>query len=91
MKHGFRVMRPKRDVVSWLLMGLIVVAIFVTILSISGCQWATSERGYEPVPIITHHKTPSKRYFKIRMRDGTVRYGWQDADGQLHIRKEAER
>ena len=71
----------------WLAIACFVTAMLLTI----GCQWATSERAYEPVPIITHHKTPSRRYFKIRMRDGSVRYGWQDSEGKLHIRKEAER
>ena len=69
----------------WLLWAVAIAALLVTLCEVAGCQWATHERIYDRPQTIITKTEPAKRYFRLRMKDGTVRYAWTDEQGKLHI------
>ena len=63
-----------------------LAALAATILT-AGCQWATTKRSYEPQSVITRNRIPARRYFRVKLQDGSVKYAWMDQSGKLHIDK----
>ena len=66
---------------------MILLVAFLVLLE-NGCQWAEHERTIERTPATEKRITAGKRYFRVRTKDGAVRYGWLDETGKLHLVKE---
>ena len=65
---------------------MILLVAFLVLLQ-NGCEWAVNERSYEPVPVITTNREPARRFFRVKLKDGSVSYAWMDREGKLHIDK----
>lgn len=63
----------------WLAIACLLTAMFL------GCQWAKHVRTYDAPQSTVRKTTEGKRYFRVRMKDGTVRYAWRDSEGNLHM------
>jgi len=70
---------------------LSILALGICFICASGCQSATHESVVIRTPATEMRRTEGRRYFRVRVKNGTVRYFWVDEQGEIHWKKEAKK
>jgi len=60
----------------------LIPPLLITVLMI-GCSWARHTRSYISTPAVQTQRGQGKRYFRVRLSDGTTRRAILDSQGRL--------